>query len=93
MPVCCNQTARKACSGPPLSRLREADLLFGARFFSYRDIEGLLCKINHGRIGMGTELLQFQSFAEALYLCVFLLSAFILCLCHIIIVYRFLLQR
>ena len=66
------QPAKRA-QGRPLSRLREADLLFGARFFSYRDIEGLLCKINHGRIGMGTELLQFQSFAEALYLCVFLL--------------------
>ena len=47
------------CPGMPPCHLREADLLFGARFFSYRDVEGLLCKINHGRIGVGTEFLQF----------------------------------
>ena len=73
MLVCCNQTARKEYSGLRLSRLREADLLFGASFFSYRDIKGLLCKINHGGIGMGTEFLQFQSLTKTLYLCVFFL--------------------
>ena len=35
----------KEVPGLPLSRLSEADLLFSARFFSYRDVEGLLCKI------------------------------------------------
>ena len=42
--------------------LRGADLLFGARFFSYRDIKGLLCKINHGGIGMGTVIPAGQTY-------------------------------
>ena len=52
--VCYNQTACKGYSSMLVKTLRGADLLFGARFFSYWNIESFFCKVNHCVVGMGT---------------------------------------
>ena len=57
--VCCNQTVRRGGSGLRLCTPRVADLLFGARFFSYRDVEGLFRDVNHRVVSLGPQLFQF----------------------------------
>lgn len=51
--VCCNQTVHKEFLEVSPDISREADLLFGASFFSYGDIEVLLSDFNHRLIGFG----------------------------------------
>ena len=45
MTVCCNQTARAEDPGISRGTSCVAALPFGARFFSHRDVERLLCQI------------------------------------------------
>lgn len=64
MTVCCNQTVRRETSATVPESLRGADLLFGARFFSYGNIEGRLGKIDHRVVGMGAKFLKLSLFAS-----------------------------
>ena len=69
MTVCCNQTVRRESSAQVPKTLHGADLLFGARFFSYGNVECLLGKIDHRVIGMGTKFLKFGLLTCLLELC------------------------
>ena len=54
MIACYNQTARKESPEMPPGCSRVAGLLFGARFFSDRDVEGFFGHVNHRVIRLGT---------------------------------------
>ena len=68
MIACCNQTARKECSDQFPCTFRVADLPFGARFFSYRDVEGLFRDRNHRVVSRRPKFLQLQCLFKALVL-------------------------
>ena len=74
MTVCYNQTARTEDPGISRGTYCVAALPFGARFFSHRDVERLLCQIYHRAVGFGAEFLQLQCLAQTPVLCLQLMT-------------------
>ena len=66
--VCCTQTVHKEFSEVSLDISREADLLFGASFFSYGDIEVLLRDFNHCLIRFGSQISHIQRILKSFIL-------------------------